>query len=396
MTHLRTPLTELLGCRYPIVQTAMGWVADAKLVAATSNAGGFGFLAAATLSTDELRLAIEQLRELTPARFGVNFHMFQSNAAEVIDLVIANRDRVRAVSYGRGPDANTIKRFKDAGVLCMPTVGALKHAQKAVELGADIITVQGAEGGGHTGSVPTTLLLPQVLDAVKVPVVAAGGFHSGRGLAGALAFGAAGIAMGTRFLMTSDSPVPRATLQKYLEVREPAQIRASTAVDGMPQRMIDNPFLLKLESGGLLQRLLVALSSAWHWRRHTGMTIGHMLRTFFGALREGDSAIQTMMAANAPVLIQRAMVEGRPDEGVLPSGQVAAVIGALPSVAEVIGGIVAEAEARLDSLVGAAVGLTRTDDGQSSPEPTAGRDQASSRPWAAPTNNEPISRSDAA
>ncbi|MGH6958872.1 MAG: hypothetical protein ACREE7_00160, partial [Dongiaceae bacterium] len=97
-----------------------------------------------------------------------------------------------------------------------------------------------------------------------------------------------------------------------------------------------------------------ALTSAWHWRRYTGMTVAHMVKTFFGALREGDSAIQTMMAANAPVLIRRAMVEGKPDEGVLPSGQVAAVIDKLPSVAEVIGGIVTEAAARLDALAGAA------------------------------------------
>lgn len=347
---LNTPLTDLLGCRYPIVQTAMGWVADAKLVAATTNAGGFGFLAAATMTTDTLREQIKAVRAACDGKFGVNFHMFQPNAREVIELVLENADRVRAVSYGRGPDAKTIKRFKDAGVLCMPTVGALKHAVKAVELGADIITVQGAEGGGHTGSVPTTLLLPQVLDAVKVPVVAAGGFHNGRGLAGALAFGAAGIAMGTRFLMTAESPVPRETLAKYIAVKEPAQIRASTAVDGMPQRMIDNPFLLKLESGGLIHRLFVALSSAWRWRAHTGMSIAHMAKTFFGAMREGDGAIQTMMAANAPVLIQRAMVEGRPDEGVLPSGQVAAVIGALPPVAELIDSIAREAEARLATL----------------------------------------------
>lgn len=347
---LDTELTRLLGCRYPIVQTAMGWIADAKLVAATSNAGGFGFLAAATMSTAQLEQAIADVRAATPAKFGVNFHMFQPNAAEIIDLCIANRDRVRAVSYGRGPDARTIQRFKDAGILCMPTVGALKHAQKAVELGADIITVQGQEGGGHTGSVPTTLLLPQVLDAVKVPVVAAGGFHSGRGLAGALAFGAAGIAMGTRFLMTAESPVPRATLQKYLEVNDPARIRASVAVDGLPQRMIDNPFLLKLESGGLIRRLFVALSSAWQWRAQTGMTLGHMMKTFFAALKEGDGAIQTMMAANAPVLIQRAMVEGKPDEGVLPSGQVASVITALPPVAEVIDGIVRDAQRRLAAL----------------------------------------------
>ncbi len=350
MSGLHTALTDKLGCRYPIVQTAMGWVADSKLVAATSNAGGFGFLAAATMSTATLESEIAAVRAATSANFGVNFHMFQPNAREVIELVLKNADRVRAVSYGRGPDAQTIKRFKDAGVLCMPTVGALKHAIKAVQLGADIITVQGGEGGGHTGSVPTTLLLPQVLDAVKVPVVAAGGFHDGRGLAGALAYGAAGIAMGTRFLMTVESPVPRSTLQKYIEVKEPAHIRASTAVDGMPQRMIDNPFLLKLESGGLLHRLFVALASAWHWRAHTGMTVGHMLQTFVAALKDGDGAIQTMMSANAPVLIQRAMVEGRPDEGVLPSGQVAAVIDALPSIAELIDAIVVQAEQRLQSL----------------------------------------------
>ncbi|MGB0219399.1 MAG: NAD(P)H-dependent flavin oxidoreductase [Sinimarinibacterium flocculans] len=351
---LSTALTAKLGCRVPVVQTAMGWIADAKLVAATSNAGGFGFLAAATMSTETLRREIAAVRAATDRDFGVNFHMFQPNAGEVIELILENADRVRAVSYGRGPSAVTIRRFKDAGVLCMPTVGALKHAVKAVELGADIITVQGAEGGGHTGAVPTTLLLPQVLDAVNVPVVAAGGFHSGRGLAGALAFGAAGIAMGTRFLMTAESPVPRTTLQRYVDVNDPARIRASTAVDGLPQRMIDNPFLLKLERGGLVRRLFVALSSAWRWRAHTGMTVSHMARTFLAAIREGDGAIQTMMAANAPVLIQRAMVEGHPDEGVLPSGQVAAVIDALPPVAEVIDAIVREAEQRLAALGAAA------------------------------------------
>ncbi|MGH8530179.1 MAG: NAD(P)H-dependent flavin oxidoreductase [Nevskiales bacterium] len=346
----QTALTQRLGCRYPIVQTAMGWIADAKLVAATGNAGGFGFLAAATMSTPDLEAEIAKTRELTDAQFGINFHMFQPNAKQVIELAIKNKDRVRAVSYGRGPDAKTIRRFKEAGILCMPTVGALKHALKAVALGADIITVQGAEGGGHTGAVPTTLLLPQVLAAVKVPVVAAGGFFNGRGLAAALAYGAAGIAMGTRFLMTSDSPVPRTTLQRYLEVEDAARIRASTAVDGMPQRMIDNPVLLRLERGGPITRVFVALLSAWKWKARTGMSAMHMLRTAAQALRAGDSVAQTLMAANAPVLIQRAMVEGRPDEGVLPSGQVAAVITALPSVAELISGIVAEAGERLAEL----------------------------------------------
>ena len=347
---LATPLTELLGCRHPIVQTAMGWVADAKLVAATSKAGGFGFLAAATMSTDELETAIEQVRLATAQRFGVNFHMFQPNAREVIELILANTDCVRAVSYGRGPDGATVRRFKDAGVLCMPTVGALKHAQKAVELGADIITIQGAEGGGHTGTVPTSLLLPQVLDAVKVPVVAAGGFYNGRGLAGALAYGAAGIAMGTRFLLTAESPVPRRTLQKYLDAKDPGSIHTSRAVDGLPQRMLDNSYLRKLESGGPLRQLLAALSSAWKWKARTGMSTRFMLRVALEALRSGDSVAQTLMAANAPVLIQRAMVEGRPEEGVLPSGQVAALIDDLPTVAELIQSIVSDAEARIAAL----------------------------------------------
>lgn len=347
---LSTPLTKLLGCRYPIVQTAMGWVADANLVVASSNAGAFGFLAAATMSTAELDTAIAHVRAHTDADFGVNFHMFQPNAAEVIERVLANSDRVRAVSYGRGPDAATIRRLKDAGVLCMPTVGALRHAVKAVQLGADIITIQGSEGGGHTGSVPTSLLLPQVLDAVDVPVVAAGGFYDGRGLAGALGYGAAGIAMGTRFLLTSDSPVPRSTLQRYLDTKDASAIRASRAVDGMPQRMIDNPFLSRLEHGGFVRRLFVALASAWHWKAQTGMGIGHMLKTFVSALRQGDTAIQTIMAANAPVLIQRAMVQGKPDEGVLPSGQVASVIDSLPSCAQLVESIVAGARRQLAQL----------------------------------------------
>jgi NAD(P)H-dependent flavin oxidoreductase YrpB (nitropropane dioxygenase family) len=189
-----------------------------------------------------------------------------------------------------------------------------------------------------------------VLDAVKVPVVAAGGFYNGRGLAGALAYGAAGIAMGTRFLMTSDSPVPRETLARYVAIREAGEIRASTAVDGIPQRMIDNPLLLKLEGGGPLRQLWTALVSAWKWKARTGMSYGHMVRTLFIAIEDGDSMAQALMSANAPVLIQRAMVEGQPDEGVLPSGQVAAVIDDLPSVAELIRRIAHEAEERLAAL----------------------------------------------
>ena len=347
---LHTPLCDLLGCRYPIVQTAMGYVAGSGLVAATCNAGGFGFLAGATIPADRIEAEILRVKQLTGDKpFGLNFHMFQPNAQQLLDLAVEHR--LRAVSYGRGPDKKTVCRLRDAGIVCMPTVGALKHALKAIEMGANAVTVQGGEGGGHTGAVPTTVLLPQVVDAVAVPVVAAGGFYDGRGLLAALAFGAQGIAMGTRFLMTSDSGVPDATLQRYLAARDAERIQVSTLVDGMPQRMIPNEYLARLQKSSPLHRVAIALSSALRWKAQTGMTAGHALRVLWRALREGPASVaQTVMAANAPMLLQRAMRDGKPAEGVMSAGQVAALIGRLQSCREVIDGIVAQAVERRDAL----------------------------------------------
>ena len=347
-THavLRTPLCDLLGCEYPIIQTAMGWVAGADLVAGTTNAGGFGFLAGATIAADKIEGEILKVKRLTDDRpFGLNFHMFQPNAQQLLDLAV--KYRLRAVSYGRGPDKAVIGRLRDAGIVCMPTVGALKHAQKAIEMGANVITVQGGEGGGHTGSVPTTVLLPQVVDAVSVPVVAAGGFYDGRGLLAALAYGAQGIAMGTRFLMTRDSQVPEATLQRYVQTRDAEKIAISYLVDGMPQRMIPNEYLQMLEKASPLKRLRMALQLAMQWKAVTGMTNGQAARIFMQALREDSASVaQTVMAANAPMLLQRSMVEGKPAEGVMSAGQVAALIGTLDSCEDVIQGMVRQAMER--------------------------------------------------
>lgn len=351
MPDFHTPLCDLLGCRYPIIQTGMGWVTGSELVAATTRAGGFGFLAGATIAADRIEAEIVRVRELTGDRpFGLNFHMFQPNAAQLLDLAV--KHRVRAVSYGRGPDKKVIGRLRDAGIVCMPTVGALKHAQKAIEMGANVITIQGAEGGGHTGSVPTTVLLPQVVDAVKVPVVAAGGFYDGRGLLAALAYGAQGIAMGTRFLMTRDNRVPAATLARYLAVREAEKIQVSYLVDGMPQRMIPNEYLAMLEKSSPLRRLRIALRLALQYKAQTGMTSAQALKMLWHGLREdAGSVAQTIMAANAPMLLQRSMVEGNPAEGVMAAGQVAALIDRLQSCQEVIEGIIAQARARHDALL---------------------------------------------
>jgi NAD(P)H-dependent flavin oxidoreductase YrpB (nitropropane dioxygenase family) len=347
---LATILTERLGCRLPVIQTAMGWIATPGLVIASSEAGAFGFLAGAVMQPAELEAAIRAVKAGTKQPFGVNFHMFQPGAAEIVEIILKHRDQIRTVSFGRGPDAKMIGRFKDAGILCVPTVGAVKHAQKMVQLGVDMVTVQGGEGGGHTGSVASTILLPQVLDSVKVPVIAAGGFGDGRGLAAALAYGAVGIAMGTRFLMTRESPIPELTKARYVKAGTD-DILVSTKVDGLPQRMIKNALLNKIERSSGLGIWRRAIESGLAMKRQTGASFGELLRTAKGMTSHGGLTLpQAMMAASAPMLIQKAVVEGDPDHGLMATGLVAGRLDDLPTCAELLGDIERDARARIAAL----------------------------------------------
>ena len=345
---MQTRLNALLGCRYPVIQTAMGWIADANLVAATGRSGGFGFLAGAVMTPDEVASGIQAIRAQTDAGFGVNFHMYVPQASEIVDICIS--EQVRAVSYSRSPDAKTIERFKAAGILCIPTVGALKHAKKAVELGADALVVQGSEGGGHTGQVASSILLPQVREAVSVPLAAAGGFRDGNGLVAALSLGADGIAMGTRFLLTQESPVPDETKHRYL-ASTPEQIVISAALDGLPQRMLLNTQLKQLMSATSIGLFMRAVRSAFAMSKQTGDSPWALLKAGWRMYRAGDDSLaSTMMAANAPVLIQEAVVHGRPEAGILPSGQVAGLIDNLPLVADMIDQIMQEADSAVRHL----------------------------------------------
>lgn len=347
---LDTILVQRLGCRWPIIQTAMGWVAEPSLVIASSNAGAFGFLGAAVMTPDETRAKIKTVREGTDRPFGVNFHSFQPGADAIVDLILANKEQVRAVSFGRGPNAKMIGRFKDAGILCVPTVGAVKHAQKMVELGVDMVTVQGGEGGGHTGSVPTTVLLPQVLDAVDVPVIAAGGFADGRGLAAALAYGAVGIAMGTRFLLIAESPVPDTTKAAYLNATTDG-IVVTTKLDGIPQRMVRTRLMDRIENSGPLAMWLRALESGLAMKRQTGASWLDFIRTARGMTAHGAMPLkQAMMAATMPMLIQKAVVHGDIENGVMATGVVGGRIAEIPSCQQLVLDIVREAEARISAL----------------------------------------------
>lgn len=344
-----TPLTAALGCRYPIIQTAMGWVATSKLVSASISSGAFGFLAAAVMSPDECEAEIKAIKEATDAPFGVNIHSFQAGVDRIIDMCI-DYD-VAALSYGRAPSGKIVDKVKAKGLKCVPTIGAGKHAKKAVELGADILVCQGSEGGGHTGATPTWLLLAEVMEKdLGVPVIACGGFKDGRGLAAALAYGADGIAMGTRFMMTADSPTPEETKAAYVAA-EVTKIPISVKLDGLPQRMVLNEKLAELERASGLGLLVRGAVNGMKYRKETGLSFGDMFATAWKMARNSDLTLgQTMMAANAPMIIQNAMVKGEPGNGVLPSGQVAGLIDDLPSCADLITNIMADAADRFETI----------------------------------------------
>ncbi len=338
---LKTPLTELVGVRHPIVQTGMGWVAGPRLVSATANAGALGVLASATMSPEQLRSAVREVKSRTEAPFGVNLRADASDAAERVRIIVD--EGVRVASFALAPSRELIARLKDAGVVVIPSIGARRHAEKVAAWGADAVVVQGGEGGGHTGEVATTVLLPQVVDAVDIPVVAAGGFFDGRGLVAALAYGAAGVAMGTRFLLTSDSTVPDAVKAKYLAAQV-KDVTVTRAVDGLPHRMLRTDFVSSLESAGRARVLARAIRHASGFRRVSGMSWREMLRDGL-AMRHGKelSWSQVLLAANTPMLLRSSMVDGRTDLGVMASGQVAGVIDDLPSCAELVEQVMAQA-----------------------------------------------------
>ncbi|HEY0448052.1 nitronate monooxygenase [Actinophytocola sp.] len=349
---LDTALTRLVGVRHPVVQTGMGWVAGPRLVSAVAAAGGLGILASATMTLAELRSAVREVRSRTAEPFGVNLRADATDAPARVQLLID--EGVRVASFALAPSASLIETLKDAGVVVIPSVGAVRHAVKVAAWGADAVIVQGGEGGGHTGSVATTLLLPSVVDAVDIPVVAAGGFYDGRGLVAALAYGAAGVAMGTRFLLTAESTVPQAVKEAYL-ARDLTGTVVTTRVDGIPHRVLRTDLVDALEHAGRASALLRAVRNATRFRRLTGLSWPTLIRDGVAMRRTRKLTwSQVVMAANTPMLLRAGLVEGHPDTGVLASGQVVGAITDLPTCANLIDGMVKEATEII-------AGLPRTD-----------------------------------
>ncbi|MEY2425723.1 MAG: hypothetical protein QOI61_1295 [Actinomycetota bacterium] len=347
---LHTRLCDLLGVQYPIVQTGMGYVAGARLTSATSSAGAFGIIASATLSFDELARAIGEVKARTDKPFGVNLRADQADAGDRIDLMI--KQGVRVASFAQAPSEALIKKCKDGGLVVIPSIGAKRHAEKVAQWGVDAVIVQGGEGGGHTGSVPTSLLLPQVVDTVDIPVIAAGGYFDGRGLVAALAYGASGIAMGTRFLLTSDSTVPDSVKHVYLS-KDVTGTVVTTQVDGVPHRVLQSDLVDELVKTNAVTSLPRAIRNAFAFKKLSGEKWSAIVREGLANKRNQDLTwSQVVMQANTPMLLKAAMVDGRPDLGVMASGQVVGVIDDLPTCKEVVDRVMSEANKTLERLRG--------------------------------------------
>ena len=240
---IKTPICDLLGIEYPVIQGGMAWIADASLAAAVSNAGGLGIIAAMNANADWLREEIHKVRTMTDKPFGVNIMLMSPFADEVSDLVV--EEKVPVVVTGAGNPGKYMKKWVEAGIKVIPVVASTAMARLVERSGATAVVAEGGESGGHIGELTTMTLVPQVCDAVKIPVLAAGGIADGRGIAAALMLGACGVQCGTRFLVAKECTVHQNYKNKILKAKDIDTIATGKRL-GHPVRCLKNQFTREL------------------------------------------------------------------------------------------------------------------------------------------------------
>ena len=285
---MKTRITELLGIEYPIIQGGMAWVAEHRLAAAVSEAGGLGIIGAASAPAEVVREEIRKAKKLTDKPVGVNIMLMNPNAPEVAKVIL--EEGVKVVTTGAGNPARFMKDFKDAGVKVIPVVASVAMAMME-RCGADAVVAEGTESGGHIGSATTMCLVPQVADAVGIPVVAAGGIGDGRGFAAALMLGAEAVQMGTRFIVAKESIVHQNYKDKVIKAKD-IDSEVTGMSTGHPVRQIRNPMTreyLRLEKEGAGLEELESL------------TLGALRR----AVMDGDTVNGTLMAGQIAGLVRK-------------------------------------------------------------------------------------------
>lgn len=237
---MQTKLTKLLGIQYPIIQGGMAWIADASLASAVSNAGGLGIISAMNADADWVRAEIKKCRTMTDKPFGVNIMLMSPHVEEVAKMVA--EEKVPVVTTGAGNPSRFVKMWKEAGTVVIPVVASTALARMVERAGVDAVIAEGGESGGHVGDLTTMALVPQVVDAVKLPVVAAGGIGDGRGMVAAFALGACGVQMGTRFLVADECTVSEEYKKKVLAAKDISTMVTGKRL-GHPVRAIKNTYM---------------------------------------------------------------------------------------------------------------------------------------------------------
>lgn len=305
---MKTRITELLNIEYPIIQGGMAWVAEHNLAAAVSNAGGLGLIGAASAPAEVVREEIRKCRELTDKSFGVNVMLLNPNAQEVAQVIV--EEGVKVVTTGAGNPAKFMELWKNAGVKVIPVVASVAMAKLMERTGADAVVAEGMESGGHIGSTTTMALVPQVVDAVSVPVIAAGGIGDGRGFAASIMLGAEAVQIGTRFVVAKESIVHANYKQQVVKAKD-----IDSTVTGM-------------STGHPVRSLRNKMTKEYQKLEKEGADFMELEKLTLGSLR-------------------KAVIEGDVVNGTLMAGQIAGLIKEEQSCNEIVQDIMGQAKALL-------------------------------------------------
>ncbi len=333
---MNTKITELFGIKYPIILSGMSWISVPKMVAAVSNAGGLGMLATGPLDPEETRKAVQEIRRLTDKPFGANLALMFPGSRE--NAMVLLEEKVPVINFSLGKGDWLVKKAHTYGGKVIATVVNARHAKRAEEYGCDAVIATGNEAAAHGEAITTMVLIPSLQDALKIPVIAAGGIADGRGLAAALALGAEGVAMGTRLMTTQESPLHE-TYKKLSVEKDVTDTLYSKRFDGIWCRVMKTEAAERAIKRGL--NIPAALANSQEITRQLKLPF---FKVMAGIMASGyKNAIQMAYLANAFKMIRVATEEGDTAEGVLPVGQVTGLIHDVPTVKEVIERVVAEA-----------------------------------------------------